>query len=144
MFAHRVVVHAGAAIIMTLMSGCDVGYGGARCRAITLQTPPSSLPLGSRGPVPEASFSQVQPFIAGTGALGCCVANPFFSERADCAAVDCEALRARLTVASVQGPYVDEPCGRQETPIAPHEGTGQCSVYLEGETIVGVRANCRD
>jgi hypothetical protein len=127
------------------MSGCgSPPYGGARCEAITLQTDPASLPLNERVAVPENSFQQSQPFIKGTGELGCCVANPFFSERAECSAVDCEALRARLTVASVGGAYVNEPCGRRADAFSPQEGAGMCSVYLDGETIVGVRASCLD
>ena len=145
MFAHRVLVHAGAVLFLTWMSGCgSPPYGGARCEAISLTSDPASLPLGGRVAVPENSFQQVQPFIEGTGELGCCVSNAYFSARADCGAVDCEALRARLTVAGVRGDYVNEPCGRRADVFSPQEGAGTCSLYLDGETIVGVRASCLD
>ena len=140
----RAVVHVGAVAMLTLVSACGAPYGGARCRAITLQTSPASLPLGNTVAVPADSFRQAEPFIVGTGELGCCVANPFFSARADCGAVDCEQLRQRLTVAHVGGEYEGEACGAQGTPFTPPQGAGTCNVYLDGDVIVGVRAYCSD
>ncbi len=132
--------------MLTSMSllACGVPYGGARCHAITLDTAPASLPLGEAVAVPERAFEQVEPFILGTGELGCCVANPYFSASADCGAVDCEQLRQRLTVAHVGGPFENEPCGASRSPLTPPEGAATCNVYLDGERIVGVRAYCRD
>ena len=140
----RVVAPLGALVCLTLLSACGTRYGGARCQAITLQTLPSSLPLGPRVPAEGHDFRQSDPFILGTAELGCCVMNPTFTVPADCSAVDCEQLLGRLTVASVGGPFRNEPCGAAEFPSGQLRGAGVCSVFLEGERVVGVRAFCFD
>lgn len=142
MISLRAVAHGRSMLILTALSlcGCAPQYGGARCHAITLATKPSSLPLREGGPVPAQSFRQIEPFILGTGELACCVPNTYFTPPpTDCGAVDCEAFRQRLTVRSVGGEYFHEPCGPPSV-----GGVATCSVYLDGETIVGVRAYCLD
>lgn len=137
----RALVPAGAVFALTLLSGCAPDYGGARCNAIRLSTDPATLPLGARGPVTNLRLSD--PVITGTPELACCV-HAFYPERANCSTIDCDALASRLTVALVQGDFLNEPCGRQSNPFGIPEGIGTCSVYLEGDTIVGVRAFCFD
>ncbi len=141
----RLVVYACALLIVTWLSACSV-MGGERCRGITLETSPSSLPLGGAAPLPTNSFQRSEQFILGTGELECCVPNHLFSAtgKADCSVVDCEALRDRLTVAKVLGEFVDEPCGPWVDPVTPPQGVGNCNVYLDGDTIIGVRATCLD
>ncbi|MDX2015705.1 MAG: hypothetical protein SFW67_36260 [Myxococcaceae bacterium] len=126
--------------------GGGVGPGGELCNAITLDTPLSSLPLMPAGRPTTVSFTLLEPFIEGTGELHCCVANPAFTpaEPVACEAVDCEALRARLSIASLGPPYFNAPCGTQSSPFFPPGGQGRCSVYLDGDRIVGVRASCLD
>lgn len=130
------------ASVMLLLSACGPTYGGPRCRAITLETDPSTLPLGAVVPAEQRDFMQSDPFMTGTPELGCCVGNPFFEKPADCSAVSCDQLLTRLTRASVN--FGNEPCGRQDSPFLPPGGLGVCSVFLDGDRVAGVRAFCFD
>lgn len=132
-----------ALLIMTLLSSCGPTYGGPRCRAITLDTDRSELPLGPVVAAEPRDFHQSDPFITGTPELGCCVRNPYFTQPSDCSAVNCDELNARLTKANVNF-RTEEPCGRQDSPFVPPGGGGVCSVFLEGNKVVGVRAFCFD
>lgn len=136
----------GLATVSHLGCGGGVAHGGERCNTITLDTPPSSLPLSRAGRPSTVSFSLLEPFIEGTGELHCCVANAAFTpaQPVACEAVDCEALRSRLSVATVGGPFLNEPCGFRASPFVPPRGQGRCSVYLDGDRIVGVRSSCLD
>ncbi len=134
-------------LMLTSLSGCGAPYGGAKCRSITLDTPASSLPLRSRPvPVGESLFRGSEPFIAGTAELACCVHNAWFTpaKPADCAQVDCTALRQRLTVSGLGKGFIDEPCGRRSSPFGPEEGAGRCQVLFDGDRVVGVWASCLD
>lgn len=130
-------------LIMTSLSSCGPTYGGPRCNAITLDTDPSTLPLGVVVPAEPRDFRQSDPFILGTHDMLCCVGHPYDGRPADCDGVNCEELNARLTKASVNFEG-EEPCGRQDSPFVPPGGVGVCSVFLEGDKVVGVRAFCFD
>ncbi len=137
-----------AVLCLTLVSllGCDPPYGGAHCEAITLGTPPGTLPLGQAVTLEPNQYRYPEPFIAGTPELHCCVVNASYTpaQPVPCDQVDCEALYARVVVSHLAGKYSDEPCGRRSGFLGAPEGIGHCSVYLDGDRLIGVRARCDD
>jgi hypothetical protein len=89
-------------------------------------------------------YNVSDPLIRGTPELACCNnGSVYFDKPSDCSAVNCDELLSRLTKANVNFPG-DEPCGRQDSPFLPPGGAGICSVFLEGDKVVGVRAFCFD
>lgn len=127
-------------ILATLVFlSCGSSYGGARCRGITLNTDPATLPLGPRSPASAGSLNPASPYLTYVPELPCCLNNPEYRNETSCSAVDCDALIGRLTVATVEGPFLHEPCGRLESP-----GGSTCTVHLDGSKIVAVNVFCAD
>jgi hypothetical protein len=129
-----------AALAALSFAGCgQPQYAGAACSALRPGASVAGLPLVATEPLPDHAWLLSDPFIAGTAELACCANNTYFTPAApaNCAEVDCVALRTRLSRSMLGGAYEGETCG-------PRQGASSCWVYFEGERIVGVQAFCAD